>query len=61
MKTKLMWEDRLVVGYALYEAGFPLTYSCNICDELIAGYGEVDYEFEYPVWVDKDGNVEPLK
>lgn len=64
MKTKfttLEWEDRLSIGYALFEAGFKPTYSTSITDDLIAGYGELDYDFEYPVWLDKDGNVEPLK
>lgn len=52
--SNLCFEDRLFIGYALFEAGFTPSYSTNIADELIAGFGELDWDFEYPVFVDSE-------
>lgn len=52
--TKLNHQDRVAVGYALYDAGFPCSWSTDVMDALIAGFGDFhkDGDFEYPVYVE---------
>lgn len=50
--------DKISIAEALYLAGFKPNYSSNICDVLIAGYGILDYDFEYPLCLDSNGDVE---
>lgn len=53
----LEYEDEIAIAEALYLAGFKPNYSHNICDELIAGYGKLDYDFQYPLMLTDAGEV----
>jgi hypothetical protein len=46
-------QDRCAVAHALYDAGFKPTWSSDVADNLIAGYGDMDKhgEFIYPLYV----------
>ena len=57
-KVKLDIDDKIAIAEALWLAGFKPCYSSDVCGELIAGYGNLDYDFEYPLYLDKNGNVE---
>ena len=55
---KLPIDDKIAIAEALWLAGFKPCYSSDVCDTLIAGYGNLDYDFEYPLCLDYEGNVE---
>lgn len=56
-QSTLCLEDRIAIAYALYNAGFKPYYSSNIAEELIAGFGQLDWDFEYPLDLDQNGKV----
>lgn len=51
--SKLNPQDRTAVAYALYDAQFGCSWSTDLADNLIAGYGDFhkDGEFMYPLHV----------
>lgn len=55
---KLPPDDKIAIAEALWLAGFEPSYSHNVFDVLIAGYGDLDYDFEYPLCLDYEGKVE---
>lgn len=57
MKSKLIEVDRIAVAYALYDSGCVPSWSTNIADHLIAGYGELESDFEYPLYL-IDGEIQ---
>lgn len=58
MKSKLIEVDRIAVAYALYDSGCVPSWSSNVADQLIAGFGELDHDFEYPLYL-IDGEIQP--
>lgn len=60
MYSQLNPQDRAAVAYALYDAQFGCSWSTDLADNLIAGYGDFhkDGEFMYPLHVVK-GEVLP--
>lgn len=60
MKSKLIEVDRIAVAYALYDSGCIPSWSTNVADQLIAGYGELEGDFEYPLYL-IDGGIQQWK
>ncbi len=52
--NKLNLLDRVSIGYALFDAGFPPSYSSDLCHSLTVGYGELSCEgvWQYPLFVE---------
>lgn len=51
MTSKLVEHDRIAIAHALYDAKFPPSWSTDGSDFTIAGYGELNNEFEYPLYL----------
>lgn len=50
--------DKIAIAEALWLAGFQPYYSHSVGDVLIAGYGSLDYDFQYPLCLDSNGSIE---
>lgn len=44
-------QDRIAIAHALYDAGFPPSFSHNEAEIMIAGYGTLDHDFHYPLYL----------
>lgn len=49
--------DAYTVAYALYDAGFKPHFSTDVTDALVAGYGDLNYDFQYPLMLDTDNQI----
>ena len=47
-------DDRVAIAYAMYDAGFTPCWSHDVCDSLIAGYGDCMMGFRYELVVDDE-------
>lgn len=54
---ELVEEDRIAIAEALYLAGFKPYYSSNIAEQLICGYGKLDWDFQYPLMLNKNEEI----
>lgn len=50
-------DDKVAIAEALYLAGFEPSYSTGAADNLIAGYGKLNWDFEYPLYLDAKDKV----